>query len=262
MQGKFWFSLRYFSDFSWRGAGFVVSVAATQKPAMMTAAPPNALRVLLVDDHPFVRQGISASLSDVPDIELLGEADSCDAAMALVAREVPDVVVTDLSLPDKSGLELVRALVTDHPGLPILVLSMHEEDIYAERCLRAGAKGYLMKSHGPDSLISAIRTVAKGRVYVSPELAQKLVSILTSPSQVNPQREGLLKELSDREFEVFDLVGRGKTAKEIASQLGLSSKTVDVHRARIRGKLGLQSTTDLTHYAVRWVKSQEGVDEI
>ncbi len=230
--------------------------------AMMTAAPTRSLRVLLVDDHPFVRQGIASSLEDVPDIELLGEADSCDSALDVVAREVPDVVVTDLSLPDKSGLELVRALVAEHPRLPILVLSMHEEDIYAERCLRAGAKGYLMKSHGPESLISAIRTVARGRVYVSPELAQRLVSILTSPVPTNPQREGLLKELSDREFEVFELVGRGRTAKEIASQLGLSSKTVDVHRARIRGKLGLHSTTDLTHYAVRWVKSQEGVDDI
>lgn len=227
---------------------------------MIAAAPSKCLRVLLVDDHPFVRQGIASSLEDIPDIELLGEADSCDAAMDLVTRERPDVVVTDLSLPDKSGLELVRALLVEHPTLPILVLSMHEEDIYAERCLRAGAKGYLMKSHGPESLITAIRTVARGRVYVSPELAQRLVSILTSPTPVHPQREGLLKELSDREFEVFDLVGRGRTAKEIASQLGLSSKTVDVHRARIRGKLGLHSTTDLTHYAVRWVQSQEGVD--
>jgi DNA-binding NarL/FixJ family response regulator len=228
----------------------------------LSPSPTKTLRVLLVDDHPFVRQGIGATLNEMPDVEVLAEADSCGAALAIVAQEVPDIVITDLSLPDKSGIELLRTLTTEHPGLPVLILSIHEEDIYAERCLRAGARGYLMKSHGPESLIEAVRTVAKGRIYVSPELAQKLVSVLTNPGQAHPEREGGLKDLSDREFEVFDLVGRGRTAKEIASQLGLSSKTVDVHRARIRGKLNLNTTTDLTHYAVRWVQSKEGGTEI
>lgn len=228
----------------------------------MTAVDSKTIRILLVDDHPFVRQGVVTTLNDVDDITMVAEADSCEAALLEVEKETPDVVVTDLSLPDKSGLELVRSLQSTHPNLPILVLSMHEEDIYAERCLRAGAKGFLMKSQGPDSLIEAIRTVSKGRIYVSPDLAQKLVSILTSPGSVHPEREGGLKDLSDREFEVFELVGRGRTAKEIAGLLGLSSKTVDVHRARIRGKLGLASTPDLTHYAVRWVQSQEGGTEL
>jgi DNA-binding NarL/FixJ family response regulator len=217
------------------------------------------MRVLLVDDHPFLRQGVALTLKNVPDLELTAEADSFETALAAVNHEKPDVVVTDLSLPDKSGLELVRSLLAIHPDLPILVLSMHEEDIYAERCLRAGAKGFLMKSHGPESLVEAIRMVGRGRVFVGPELAQKLVSILTTPAGVSGvRRDGGLQELSDREFEVFELIGRGKTAKEIAGILNLSSKTVDVHRARIRGKLDLSSSADLTHYAVRWVQSHEG----
>lgn len=229
----------------------------------MIATSTKPLRVLLVDDHPLVRHGIAATLTGLHDIELIAEADNCEKALQLVEQELPDVVVTDLSLPDNSGIELVRSIATSHPDIKILVLSMHEEDIYAERCLRAGAKGYLMKSHGPDSLLEAVRTVAKSRIYVSPDLAQKFVSVLTSPANDNKsERDSSLKDLSDREFEVFELVGKGKTAKEIAQQLGLSSKTVDVHRARIRAKLDLASTNDLTHFAVRWLQSREQSGEL
>jgi DNA-binding NarL/FixJ family response regulator len=230
----------------------------------MSVPQTSPIKILLVDDHPFLRQGVAMSLTETENISIIGEADSAEAAMQFFQQttELPDVVITDLSLPDKSGLELVRSILTSHPEMPILVLSMHEEDIYAERCLRAGAKGFLMKSQGPESLTDAIRTVHAGRIYVSANLAQKLVSMLTAPTPSHAQKESPIQELSDREFEVFELVGRGKTAKEIAGVLNLSSKTVDVHRARIRTKLNLTSTTDLTHYAVRWVQAREGGSEI
>ena len=225
----------------------------------MTHTPERRIRVLLVDDHPFLRQGVALTLKDVPDIDLCGEAADAAEAVEAVAKLKPDVVVTDLTMPDKSGLELIRTLRSQHPNLAILVLSMHEEDLYAERCLRAGAKGYLMKSQGPDRLVDAIRSAARGQLYVGPELAQRLLTLLTSPpaAVADNERDGGLQDLSDREFEVFELVGRGKTAKEIAHMLGLSSKTVDVHRARIRQKLNLATTTDLVHYAVRWVQAKE-----
>ncbi len=230
-------------------------------PYSMTspATKTSAIRVLLIDDHPFVRQGVALALQEVADIEVVGESSDSQSALPLVEKLKPDVVVTDLTLPDKSGLDLIRTLHHIHPQLHMLVLSMHEEDLYAERCLRAGAKGYLMKSHGPEQLVGAIRTVAQGRIYVSGELAQNLLQSLASPLPLpaSTGRDGALKDLSDREFEVFELVGRGKTAKEIAHMLGLSSKTVDVHRARIREKLKLLTTPDLMHYAVRWTQARE-----
>ncbi len=215
-------------------------------------------RVLLVDDHPFLRQGVALSIQGIQGIEVCGEAPDSATALRLVNELKPDVVVTDLTLPDKSGIELIRILKERHPGLNILVLSMHDEDVYAERSLRAGAKGYLMKSRGPDNLVNAIRDVASGRIYVSADLAQRLLSMLTHAPAPVSDREDELRELSDREFEVFELIGRGKTAKEIAHMLGISSKTVDVHRTNIRQKLHIQTNPDLIRYAVRWVQANEG----
>lgn len=217
------------------------------------------IRVLIVDDHPFLRQGVALSIQTATDLEVCGEAPDSTTAIRLEEETRPDVVVTDLTLPDKSGLELIHILHERRPGLNILVLSMHEEDLYAERCLRAGAKGYLMKSKAPDHLVNAIREVAAGRIYVSGNLAQRLLQILTQPATApTPERPDSLKELSNREFEVFELIGRGKTAKEIAHMLGISSKTVDVHRVRIRDKLNIQTNPDLIHHAVRWVQAHEG----
>lgn len=215
-------------------------------------------RVLLVDDHPFLRQGVALSIQGTSGIEVCGEAPDCATALRLVDELKPDVVVTDLTLPDKSGIELIRLLNDRHSGIKILVLSMHDEEVYAERSLRAGARGYLMKSRGPDNLVQAIREVAAGRIYVSQDLAQRLLSMLTlAPAPVS-DREDELRELSDREFEVFELIGRGKTAKEIAHMLGISSKTVDVHRHNIRQKLHILTNPDLIRYGVRWVQSNEG----
>lgn len=224
----------------------------------MSSNPPVSIRVLLVDDHPFLRQGVALNLKGTGDIEVCGEAPDSDTAVRVAAETRPDVVVTDLTLPDKSGLELIRILRDQNPGVNILVLSMHDEDSYAERCLRAGAKGYLMKSRGPDQLAFAIREIAAGRIYVSPDLAQRLLTSLThAPSAQLNERADEFKDLSDREFEVFELLGRGKTSKEIGSMLGISSKTVDVHRMNIRQKLHVKTNPDLIHQAVRWVQSNE-----
>lgn len=226
--------------------------------AVMNPRQSNCIRVLLVDDHPFLRQGVALSLHSAADIQVCGEAPDSATAIRLEEELQPDVVLTDLTLPDKSGLELIHILHERRPEVKILVLSMHEEDIYAERCLRAGAKGYLMKSKAPELLVAAVREVAAGRIYVSGNLAQRLLQILTQPATAESDRPDGLKELSAREFEVFELIGRGKTAKEIAHMLGISSKTVDVHRGRIREKLNIQTNPDLIHHAVRWVQAHEG----
>ncbi|MCB1278193.1 response regulator transcription factor [Prosthecobacter sp.] len=216
------------------------------------------IRVLLVDDHPFLRQGVALSIEAAKDLEVCGEAPDSATATRLEEELRPDVVVTDLTLPDKGGLELIHLLCQRRPDLKILVLSMHDEDLYAERCLRAGAKGYLMKSKAPNHLVTAIREIAAGRIYVSGNLTQRLLHVLTQPATATAERPNELKELSGREFEVFELIGRGKTAKEIAHMLGISSKTVDVHRARIRDKLNILTNPDLIHHAVRWVQAHEG----
>lgn len=225
-------------------------------------SPTPSIRVLLVDDHPFLRQGVALSLQGAEGIEVCGEAPDSATAIRVASETKPDVIVTDLSLPDKSGLELVRILRDQDPDLHILVLSMHDEDSYAERSLRAGAKGYLMKSKGPDQLVHAIREVAAGRIYVSPDLAQRLLTSLTHSPASLPERASELKDLSDREFEVFELLGRGKTAKEIGHMLGISSKTVDVHRMNIRKKINVKTNPDLMLHAVRWVQLNEGESDV
>ncbi|MCF7785773.1 MAG: response regulator transcription factor [Prosthecobacter sp.] len=224
----------------------------------MKSSQQSRVRVLLVDDHPFLRQGVALTIQTADDLEVCGEAPDSATALDLEEATRPDVVVTDLTLPDKGGLELIHLLCERRPGLKILVLSMHDEDLYAERSLRAGAKGYLMKSKAPELLVSAIREVANGRIYVSGNLAQRLLHVLTQPAAAPSERADDLKALSAREFAVFELIGRGKTAKEIAHMLGISSKTVDVHRVRIRDKLNIQTNPDLIHHAVRWVQAHEG----
>ena len=216
------------------------------------------IRVLLVDNHPFLRQGVATTLEETPDIEVCGEAPDSATALELADQLNPDVVITDLNLPDKTGLEFVRLLIHGHSDIKILILSMHEEEVYAERCLRAGAKGYLMKCRHPANIVGAIREIASGRLYLSQDLSQRMLSVATQNNAPASDREDDLSKLSDREFEVFELIGRGKTAKETAHMLGISSKTVDVHRHNIRHKMNVQTNPDLIRHAVRWVESTEG----
>jgi DNA-binding NarL/FixJ family response regulator len=211
-------------------------------------------RILVVDDHPLTRHGIAQLIGQQPDLVVCGEAGNAEHALDCVRSLRPDLVLVDVTLPGKPGLELIKDLTATHPEVLVLVVSMHDESLYAERALRAGARGYLMKSAGGEELMKAIRRVFDGQVYVSQELSAKILDNLSGSSR---RPAGVLSVLSDREFEVFQLVGEGLTTHEIGSRLHISGKTVETHRLHIREKLKLKTPPELTKYAVRWAGTQE-----
>jgi DNA-binding NarL/FixJ family response regulator len=211
-------------------------------------------RILIVDDHPMMRQGLAQLINHEPDLTTCGEADSAAQALKRISADKPDLVLADISLPGRNGLELIKDVQTLHPGLPVLVVSMHEESLYAERVLRAGGRGYIMKQEGGKRLMRAIRQVLSGQVYVSEAMAAKILEIFSGHRTEVAQSP--VERLSDREFEVFQLVGQGKATREIAEHLHLSVKTVEVHRANIKHKLELKRGADLVRYAIRWVEVQ------
>lgn len=210
--------------------------------------------VLIVDDHPITRQGLSLLIDSEPDLSVCGEAETARAALEAVKRLTPDLVLIDVSLPDKSGIELIKDILCVSPDQRSLVLSMHDEEIYAERALRAGAKGYVMKDAGGAKIMDAIRQSLRGEIAVSQAIA---ASILSGLARANPKdrKDSPIGALTDREFEVFEMLGRGKTAKEVAADLGISAKTVEAHRSRIREKMNFRNSQELVHYAIRWVES-------
>jgi len=221
----------------------------------MAAKNKNSVRrILIVDDHPMMRTGLAQLIDHEPDLKVHGEADSARQAFHLAAKQKFDLALVDLSLPDKNGLELIKDLRAVQPELPLLVVSMHDEVIYAERVLRAGGRGYLMKQEGGQKLLQAIRQVLAGKVFVSETMAAR---ILENFSGRRPETSGsAVQRLSDREFEVFQLVGQGIGTRVIAERLHLSVKTVEVHRANIKEKLELKTATELVRYAVRWLDAQ------
>jgi len=205
-------------------------------------------RVLLVDDHPIVREGLTARIEMEGDMVVIGMAETADQALESIKKEEPDIVVTDLSLSGRPGLELIKDIRVGWPSLPILVLSIHDEDLWAERVLRAGAQGYVMKAHATEKVMEAIRRVLAGGLWLSEHMNSYLLGRLTHG---RPTTTGTpLATLSDRELEVFQMIGRGLSVKEIATQLFLSAKTVDVHRDHIKEKLGIRSSAELLRYAV------------
>jgi DNA-binding NarL/FixJ family response regulator len=208
-------------------------------------------KILLVDDHPIVREGLAQFLSKEADIDVTGMASSGEEAMHLIAGGMPDLVVTDLSLQGKPGLELIKDLARSYPSLPVLVLSIHDEILWAERVLRAGAEGYIMKSNAITQIVSAIRQVLSGEIWVSERINAILMQKQVQPRK--PLSGSPLDQLSDRELEVFHCIGKGMTMREIAAMFNLSSKTVDVHRDHIREKLKVKSSTELIRYAVAYV---------
>lgn len=212
---------------------------------------PRRTRILVVEDHPIVRLGIRQLLTAEPDLAVCGEADSVGTGMRLVTSTGPDLVILDLSLSEGNGLDLIRSLRTTAPALPILVLSMHDEALFAERVLRAGARGYIMKREAITGLVGAIRQVLAGRIHVSEGAAQ---AVLGRVGQVDAAAEHPLANLTDRELEVFDLIGRGLSTSAIAEQLGVSTKTVETYRSGIKTKLNLKSATDLVRFAATWVE--------
>jgi DNA-binding NarL/FixJ family response regulator len=211
-------------------------------------------RILLVDDHPMTREGLAANINRQPDMEVCGEASSPPEAFAALAAGQPDLMVTDMTMPGRSGIEFLKDVHAMMPELPMIVLSMHDELLYAERALRAGARGYLMKDAGSAKVLEVIRLVLSGQSYVSPRMSARLLDAMTGRRPRGSSSP--IEKLSDREFEVFQLLGSGKSTKEVAKALNLSPKTVDVHRARIKEKLQLKDATSLLHHAVRWVETQ------
>lgn len=212
-------------------------------------------RILIVDDHPMTRYGIAQLLKLESDLEVCGEAGSAQQAMTVINAIKPQLVLADLSMPGKHGLEFIKDMQAMHPEIAVLVLSMHDESLFAERVLRAGARGYIMKNEGGEKLIQAVRHVLQNRIYVSEALSGSILNHLAAPRRRGRQRS--LDILSDREFEVFQLIGQGLRTREIAQRLHLSVKTVDTHRMHLREKLHLQSGPELIKYAVRFAASQE-----
>lgn len=211
-------------------------------------------RILLVDDHPMTREGLSAILNAQKDLQVCGEAGHPAEAMAALDTLAPDLMVADMTMPGRSGIEFIKDVHARMPDLPMLVLSMHDEMFYAERALRAGARGYLMKDAGSAKVLEVIRLILAGQTYASPQVSARLLDAVAGRRPRGSTSP--IEKLSDREFEVFRLLGGGKSTKEIAQALHLSPKTVDVHRGRIKEKLQLKDATSLLHYAVRWVEVQ------
>jgi len=216
--------------------------------------PPQRKRILVVDDHPLMREGVGKWIERAPDLEVCGEAESASQALSLVEKLKPDLVLTDISLTGRSGLELTKDLRVLQPELPVLVLSMHEESLYAGRALRAGARGYVMKRAGGDQVVEAIRGVLQGRVAVSPEMATHLLEEYSGRRAHS--RRVPLPNLTDREFEIFQLIGEAKSNREIGEQLHLSTKTVETHRMNLARKLKVKSTAELLRFALQYVERE------
>ena len=209
-------------------------------------SPHAKIRTLIVDDHAIVRAGIRQILSDTDDIEVTGEADNAAEAMKLVRKTPFDLVLLDLSLPDRNGLELIELFKKERPRMQVLVLSMHRETQYAVRALKTGACGYLNKQSAPDQLVSAIHQVVEGRRYITAPVAEALASEISVGSQAQPH-----EALSNREFQTLCLLASGKPVSVIAEDLSLSVKTVSMYRTRLLEKMHLKNNAELTHYAIR-----------
>ena len=212
-------------------------------------------KVFLIDDHPIVRQGLALFIDREPDLMVCGEADGATSALQAIREAAPDFVVLDISLDGPDGLELLKTLRVRYPNLPVLVLSMHDEAVYAERALRAGANGYIMKQEATDRVLTAIRHILSGDVYLSDRLTKRMLQQFVNGS-VSP-RDPLAK-LSDRELEVYRLIGAGHSTRQIADELHVSTKTVESYQAHIKEKLALRNARELVQHAVEWSVNAKG----
>jgi DNA-binding NarL/FixJ family response regulator len=210
-------------------------------------------RLLVVDDHPILRKGLSMLVNQEPDLVVDGEADDARKAMEMIENIRPDMVVVDISLPGVDGIELLKNIKLRYPDLPTLVVSMHDEALFAERSLRAGARGYIMKQEAVDKLLIGIRRVLAGEIFVSNRVTTSIVEKFFDGGSGSPGSP--LHYLSDREFTVFQLIGQGFGTRQIAEKLHLSVKTVESYRSHIKDKLKLESGTDLLKYAIQWAQN-------
>ena len=220
----------------------------------MNYSADNPARVLIVDDHAIVRYGMGVLLAGAKDLALCGEAGTYDEALAAIRELKPDIAVIDLILHDRSGLDLIRQLRDEGLTLPLLVMSMHDEATHAEKALRAGAQGYIMKEDADEVLVEALRTVLSGKLHVSGDINEKLLRTYVEGD--DRAESGGIESLTDREKEIFECLGKGFTTRKIAEQFDLSPRTVEVHRARIKKKLNCEDAAQLLRTAVQWVESR------
>lgn len=231
------------------------AVVQTRRPMSLNpspSAPPPAetprKRIFLLDDHPIMRHGLSQLFNAEPDLLVCGEAENAQQALAAMKPPLPDLILADVAMPGKSIIEFVKDMQALHAGVPVLVFSMHEESAYAERLVRAGARGYLMKAESSATLLLAVRQILQGQPYLSPAMSAR--AFASFGGHRTPGVESPLDALTDREFEVFQLLGEGKTNREVARQLSLSPKTVEAHRLNLCRKLKLSSPGQLIRFAV------------
>jgi len=211
--------------------------------------------ILILDDHPITRYGLAQLINHEPDLLVCGEAESAHAALAAIKPAQPELVLADIAMPGRSGLEFIKDMQAQHPEVPVLVMSMHDESIYAERVLRAGGRGYIMKNEGGEKLLEAIRQVLQGQIYVSKNVSAAVLDVFSRHRA--SASAATLRALSDREFEVFQLIGQGLSSQQIGRRLNLSVKTVGTHRQHIKQKLKAQTAPELIQRAVRWAAAQQ-----
>ena len=222
------------------------SNARTRKPGQKKD------KVLLIDDHPIVREGLSQMINAEDDLEICGAAEDGRAALEMADETDPDIAIVDLSLKEGSGLDLIKTFKTRRPQMPVLVLSMHDESLHAERVLRAGAKGYIMKQEATEKVLTAIRKVLGGEVFLSDKMAAQMLNRLVGSGgtiEASP-----ITRLTDREYEIYSMIGQGVGTREIAQKLGLSVKTVEAHRENIKDKLDLKNANELLRHAMQHVQ--------
>jgi DNA-binding NarL/FixJ family response regulator len=215
----------------------------------------NKTQVLIVDDHPVIRDGLVAIVNHERDMNVCGQADDAYQALKATTELKPDIVVTDISLKNSDGIELTKNIKARYPRLPVVIFSVHDEYLYAERALLAGAKAYLMKDEVSENIIKAIRTVLSGEIYVSDTISKKFLHRIVGHKDGTTKTP--IENLTDREFEVFRLIGEGLKASQIANQLHLSIKTIETYRTRIKEKLNLADAAKLLQYSIKWAKSQD-----
>ncbi len=229
--------------------------AASAEPAAAPPPPPRT-RVAIVDDHVLMREGLANLINHQPDLQVVATANDAPSALDKILATRPQLVLVDITLPGRNGLELIKDILAQIPKLPILVVSMHDEALYAERALKAGARGYVMKDADRETILTAIRRVLSGTFYVSDKMSSEIFASFAGRAAAKSEAGGAVAKLSDREFEVFEHLGHGLGTQEIAGRLGISPKTIEVHRARIREKLELPNGAALVRYAVRWVETR------
>ncbi|WP_340103709.1 response regulator transcription factor [Rhodohalobacter sp. 8-1] len=216
-------------------------------------------RIVIVDDHPLMRKGLTSTLESEPGYEVVAQFEKAEDVLDDFKSLEADLIIVDVSLPGMSGIELVKNLLFQFPVFPCLIVSRHEVSLYAERALRAGAKGYVMKFEPSEILLKAVKKILNGGIFVSEEISEQLLqNAITGKSGAS---ESPVDVLSDRELEVFDLTGRGKSSSEIAEQLHLAIKTIETYRFRIKEKLNLKNSTELIYYAVKWVENEKFVKQ-